>query len=380
MQREQEHLRREVEERRRENQVEMERVKVLGIQTRANLRRAEDDLTKIDSREGQQLSHLRKINHEVAKGWEWLQEHRDEFEKEIFGPPMLTCSVKDKKYSNLIQGMLQADDFLCFTTQCKADHTKLSAQFYKTMGLSVTIRSCATAFASFRSPLSREELASLGLDGFAIDYLDGPEPVLAMLCADRKLHAAAVGVNETTDDQYDRIVKGDKLITWASGRLSYRITRRREYGAGAVSTSTKGVPPGRFWTDEPVATAEKRQLTQKRDEINDHFKQLASDMNALRATDREVAEEFDTLSAKIVRCPGRLCFTLLMDTPERAPRSKEPASEGAQPLACHPGQDRCVSRPGLPVREKLTLGRTRKEEPRAATGSAQDLSPRAVRA
>ena len=280
----------------------MDRLKVTGIKARSDLRKAEDDLDALDSRQGQQMSHLRRVSPDVARGWEWLQEHRDDFEKEIFGPPMISCSVKDNRYSDLIQSMLQNDDFLCFTAQSKADHRKLSEQFYKVMGLSVTIRTCAAAFEGFRTPFSRQEAATLGLDGFAINYLEGPEPVLAMLCSERRLHASGVGLNETTDEQFERIVGGDKLITWASGKLSYRVTRRREYGPGAVSTSTRDVPKGRFWTDEPIDGAEKRELRQKRDELSANFQELAAQMNAMKANHAKLADEFDSFTAKMVRC------------------------------------------------------------------------------
>ena len=317
-------------------------MKALGFKTRKEFHKAEADLNALDSRRGQQLSHLKRMNPDAAKGWEWLQEHRDEFEKEIFGPPMITCSVKDQRYSDLIQSMLQGDDFLCFTAQCREDHVKLSEQFYRKMGLSITIRTCSATFDSFQPPLPRQETAALGLDGFAIDFLEGPEPVLAMLCAERRLHASAVGLGETTDDQFDRIVSGDKLITWASGKLSYRVTRRREYGPGAVSTSTKGVPSGRFWTDEPVAVAEKRELKQARDEIGAQVAELVEEINKLKATDREISEEFDSLEAKIVRFAKQTSPAELIWRIERVAGSKKPASEGVQHLAGHPRQDRSV--------------------------------------
>ncbi len=124
----------------------------------------------------------------MARGWEWLEANKRHFSKEIFGPPMVTCSIKDQRYSNLVQSLMQNDDYLCFTTQCVEDHRKLSHQFYEEMGLSVTIRTCPMALESFQRPVGPEALAAMGFEGLAVDYIEGPAPVLAMLCAERRLH------------------------------------------------------------------------------------------------------------------------------------------------------------------------------------------------
>lgn len=115
--------------------------------------RLQDTLWELVSRQGQLLAQLQRLGLDVAKDWEWLKENQGGFEKEVFGPPILSCSVKDKRFTNLVQSMLQQDDFLCFTAQTKEDHKRLSDQFYGKMGLSVTIRLCFTAYSAFKPPL-----------------------------------------------------------------------------------------------------------------------------------------------------------------------------------------------------------------------------------
>lgn len=229
----------------------------------------ERDLQILNSQEGQKLSQLKKINGgDVAKGWEWLQEHQDEFEKEVFGPPMLNCSITDQRYSDQIQSLLAQEDFLCFTCQTPNDHKKLSAQFYKVLGISVSIRTCRSDFTSFQPGIPKEQVQRMGLDAYAIEYLEGPEPVLAMLCSEKRLHISAVALRDISNDQYEGIAGCEKIPAWASGRTLYRVQRRREYGGNAVSTSTKKILPGRFWTDQPVDQSEKTLLQNRIDEAN----------------------------------------------------------------------------------------------------------------
>lgn len=248
-----------------------------------DLKRIQSSIQQLDSQQGQKISFLKRVRPEVHRGWEWLQGHLDEFEKEVFGPPMLTCSLRDERYSDLVQAMLMQNDFFCFTCQTRNDHRKLSDQFYKKMGLSVTIRTCGTDFQTFRSPVSADEVRSYGLDGFAIDFLEGPGPVLAMLCSERFLHSSGVALKEITHQQFDALQNSQKINTWATGRTYFRVIRRREYGPDATTTSTRKVNQGTFWTDQPVDTSEKAELQRQESEKLAEKEELLKQMEEKRA-------------------------------------------------------------------------------------------------
>ncbi|CAK7217309.1 Structural maintenance of chromosomes protein 5 [Sporothrix bragantina] len=280
--REKEHQRREFEQERGEVIREMERVKVAAQRISNEKRQTENEIDALDSQRGQQISILRRVAPEVAQGWQWLEANREVFSKEIFGPPLVTCSIKDQRYSDHVQALMQSDDYLSFTTQSVEDHKKLSTQFYQVMGLSVTIRTCTTPFSSFRSPINSEELASMGFEGTAIDYLEGPEPVLAMLCAERRLHASPVSLHQPPSDQYDRLMASDNISVWVSKDQMYRVNRRREYGTHAVSTSVRDVRPGRFWKEAQVDMSEKTELQRKLDEYNTSLTALRDEMQQLK--------------------------------------------------------------------------------------------------
>ena len=263
-------------------------------------KRFKKDLDELESQQGQMLTRLKKMNPDAARAWDWVQENRDKFEQEVFGPPMLSCSVKDERLTDLVQSVLQADDFFCFTTQTREDHKTLSNQLYKEMSLSVTIRTCLTPLDSFKPPIAREDMAALGLDGYIVDYLEGPAPVLAMLCAEKRLHASGVALKEISEEQYDRIVKGEVINQFAAGRQSYRISRRREYGPTAVSTRVRQVERGRFWTDQPVDAGEKAELSRKMDELKADLDPLKADLAQLQEKDHEIEQAYEDTKDKIV--------------------------------------------------------------------------------
>ncbi|KAL2198707.1 hypothetical protein P885DRAFT_33038 [Corynascus similis CBS 632.67] len=297
--REQQHLQRDKETEAAAAAEELKQMRVKGYENRDQLKRVQSSLSELESQQGQLLTQLRRINNDVAKGWEWLRDNQNGFEKEVFGPPMLTCSVKDKRYTDLVQSILQTDDFLCFTAQTREDHKKLSDQFYRVMGLSVTIRSCFTPYSSFQPPLRREELSKLGFDGYVSDYLDGPEPVLAMLCAEKRMHASAVSLQDITDEQFEQIQRAERLTQFAAGRQLYRITRRKEYGPGAVSTRVTQFAKGRFWADQPVDAAEKTELLERMKELQTQRSALKEQYEALDAKCKTMDQEKQQILDKI---------------------------------------------------------------------------------
>ena len=207
----------------------------------------ERELNQLDSRHGQLLAQLRRDDPHAAKGVEWLQDNQSRFKKAVFGPAMLCCSIKDDRYSDLVQACLRRDDLTCFTVQTDEDYDLLNHEFYDKLDLNVSIRTVRSSRNEFPPPLDSGTARDYGFDGFAIDYLDGPDPVLAMLCAHSLLHASGVTLRETSDEQYRRISTDDRIGSWVSGAQSYRIIRRRELGPDAVSTTTRKVFPGPFW-------------------------------------------------------------------------------------------------------------------------------------
>ncbi|KAJ0291878.1 hypothetical protein COL940_000171 [Colletotrichum noveboracense] len=280
--REKEHQLREMEAETRQIDGKLRDIKEQG-QAKSHIRnKLKQDLENLDSQQGQLLNFLQKKFPDVAKGWAWLQENGDQFEKEVFGPPALCCSVKDERYSDQVQALLHMDDFLCFTAQTREDHKKLSDVFYKQLSLSVNTRSILKPLNDFKPRMSREQVRSFGFDGFAIEMLSGPEPVLAMLCNEKKLDVSGIAAGEISDAQYERLVQDAVINSWSAGRHLYRVSRRRDLGPQAVSTMTRGISKGVFWTDQPIDEAEKNDILRRLREVEAEFGELKTQNTELK--------------------------------------------------------------------------------------------------
>lgn len=279
----------------------MTTIRTQGKEKNKIIQAAQQKLDALDSQEGQLFSQLQQKNNDAAQIWEWLQANQKLFKQEVFGPPMLTCSVKDPRYTNLVQAFLQDGDFLCFTAQNYDDFQVLSDQAIKKLGLSATLRCCKADLNSFRRPLSQAELTAFGLDGFIIDYLEGPGPVLAMLCSEKRLHSTAIGLADISEEQYNRITEDNRIQYFAAGKQSYTCIRRVEYGPHAVSTRVQQVRPGKFWTGKPVDDSVKREYQREIAEATGELQELKKQNKELLERVDALRQEITTINEEIVR-------------------------------------------------------------------------------
>ncbi|EQK98552.1 structural maintenance of chromosomes 5 smc5 [Ophiocordyceps sinensis CO18] len=294
-----EHTLRELEIERRQLSTEITSVKDKGRAVIQQISRVEAEVEALDTQQGQQLNLLRKHFPDVATGWDWVQEHQGDFEKEVFGPPMISCSMKDERYSDQVQALLQNDDFVCFTAQTKNDYKRLTDQLYRVLSLSVTIRTCSHSLEAFQPPVSRAEASTLGLDGFAVDYLEGPALVLAMLCAEKRLHQSGVSLSDHNDAEYESLVNNGRVSQWVAGQHSYAVRRRREYGPQAMTTISKSIRPGRFWTSQPIDSQEKMELNRRLTELKGEKDLRAGELRELKAKLPNIEEQATDVTEKI---------------------------------------------------------------------------------
>lgn len=262
---------------------------------------AEEDLTALDSQAGKQVNKLKILSMESARAWEWIQKNQDQFEKPIFGPPLVECSIKDPRYIDAIESLFQRSDVLSFSTQTKSDFKKLGDHLYGEMKLAdINIKTMSKLFADARrQSVSKEQMEEFGLDGWAIDFIDGPDTVLAWMATEMKLDITAVALQDVSEAQYNMITKS-KISSWVSGKQSYRTTRRLEYGPEATSTMAKNVRSARYWTEQPVDFAAKRDLQEKIDGWKDEFNAMREEVVPLRQRLNSLKEERTIVNASLV--------------------------------------------------------------------------------
>lgn len=265
---------------------------------------------------------------DTFKAYQWIRENQDRFQKEVFGPPMVTCSIKDPRYADIIESLFQKSDFTAFTTQSREDFVTLQRALYRELKLhDITLRTCTVGMDRMRPPVSDSEIHRLGFDGWAKDYLNGPEPVLAMLCTDNGLHQIPVSLTENSPDAYSYLERQSAIATWVEGRTFHKISRRREYN-NATSTLTRDLKSARVWTTQPLDVTLQQQyrdeidkFEQQKDEIDNKIDSIKTSLRQLKEDDARLSREMVSLALlpSFCSCTDQICSNRLR---MKRPRSK----------------------------------------------------------
>ncbi|KAL9624698.1 MAG: hypothetical protein Q9160_001052, partial [Pyrenula sp. 1 TL-2023] len=265
---------REVEQAMRNAREQAGTIRSSGEEKSRETQALENRLENLDTQSGQQENKLQAVSRDTYQAWKWVQKNQTKFRQQVFGPAIVECSLKDPKYANAIESILQQNDFLAFTVQSREDFITLQKCLVNDLRLhDISIKTCPRSGDSLKGPLP-QELREFGFEGWAIDYLNGPDQVLAVLCDSKFLHRTPISSREISESQFTQMTQSS-VNSWVAGNTMYRITRRREYGDSAVSTNTRALKSARFWTNQPV---DQRQKT----DLNNRILELKDDMQAIR--------------------------------------------------------------------------------------------------
>ncbi|RAK96747.1 DNA repair ATPase SMC5 [Aspergillus ibericus CBS 121593] len=254
------------------------------------VKQVERQLQNLDSAAGQQENKLKRISADSLRAYHWIQDNQHQFEKEVFGPPVITCSVKDPKYADAVEAILGRTDLLAFTTQTRNDFRKLQRALCIDQKLSdVAIRTCSDPLDTQRRLISDDEMRRHGFERLARDCISGPDVVISMLCNETRLDKTPIRGAGISSAELDRL-KASRIESWVAGKGIYLITRRREYGPNACNTRQLPVKPARVFTSQPVDVSERQQLTQRVRALKDEIQEVQDQIDSERTRLQQLGE------------------------------------------------------------------------------------------
>ena len=230
----------------------------------------DSDVEKLETSSGKQETKLEHASRDTYKAWKWIQQNQDAFKQHVYGPALVECSLKDPRYADAVESMLQNTDFLFFTCQNRDDFRLIQRILIREKRwTNISLRVSSGKLDQYRPPWSEDRLQQLGFDCFAIDQLNGPEPILSLLCSEKRLHLSPIALNRISEDQYQEIERSE-ITSWVAGGQNYLITRRY----GQTSNRVRFLRKATIWTDQPVNTGMRRDLGRKKAEAQEHIESL----------------------------------------------------------------------------------------------------------
>lgn len=267
-----------------------------GHELQRRLQIASRQRHELDTQVGKQVSLLARVSRDTARAWKWFQENRHSLslKGEVYGPPILECSIPDTKYAQAVESQIRKGEAIAITCTHSEDQKFLSNKFVSKemnggLGLQdIYLRSSPKPLAAYAPKLSKEELANFGFEAYLLDFITGPDAVLAMLCENSQLHRVAFASRALSDDQY-AAVEQSQIRSWVSGNEIYRITVRAEYGAR--STQVSHMRKAQFFVEQPVNVEEKRQLDDAIKDIQREGAELKENLNISKEELRKLKDE-----------------------------------------------------------------------------------------
>lgn len=271
------------------------------------LQEQQDDVKRrqaeLSTQSGKQANLLQKVSYDTATAWAWIQKNRDSLglKGEVYGPPILECSIPDARYAQAVESQLRKGDVVAITCTNSDDQRLLTSRLLnkrenKGLGLhDVHLRTSPKSLDSYKSPVPESDLSNYGFQGYIRQYIRGPDAVLAMLCDNKNLHQIAYAATPISDEQHDA-VSNSSIRTWVSGAHTYRVTTRREYNQSSTSVTKLGA--AQWFIDLPANTDEMRTLAEENNKIMEERGVLREKHDRIGEDVKALKEERDTLNTE----------------------------------------------------------------------------------
>jgi uncharacterized phage-associated protein len=114
-----------------------------------------------------------------------------------------------------------------------------------------------------------------------------------------RLFATGLSLTDINEEQHKAMVDSP-IQTWVTGRNHYHVTRRAEYGPGAMSTTSKNIKNARWWTDQPVDQTAQLQLQEKIEQYDTEFKALKAEVDPIKTQIAAIRLGRQHINAEIV--------------------------------------------------------------------------------
>ncbi|KAF8165900.1 P-loop containing nucleoside triphosphate hydrolase protein [Crassisporium funariophilum] len=228
--------------------------KKVGLE--GNRSRAHGDLKKQDDADVQKLQMMSRWDKDTHDTIIWLRNHKHLFKMEVFETPFMCLTVRDRRYTNAVEACFNGNQLKSFIAQCQEDCDTLNHHINDEGALGRKAR-VTTWFRPLQEntllppPMSREELAELHFDGYAIDYVDYPAGMSWFLTKDINLHRTAVALNGgkvNVNKAMEYVARPGQYhaggANFINGETLNIVTRSR-YGRKAIANMTRDVQRAR---------------------------------------------------------------------------------------------------------------------------------------
>ncbi|KAK6232571.1 hypothetical protein SCA6_002644 [Theobroma cacao] len=219
---------------RQKMQQKKEKEKSLG-QMKTALRNCMDSLRDMENTNTKLLRALRNSGAEkIFDAYEWVQLHRHELNKEVYGPVLLEVNVADQVHANFLEGHVAHYIWKSFITQDSSDRDFLVKNL---QSFDVPILNYVRDESGRKAPFEiSKQMHELGIYSRLDQVFDAPTAVKEVLTSQFGLEHSYIG-SDKTDRKADDVAKLGILDFWTpQNHYRWSVSRYDNHISGTVES------------------------------------------------------------------------------------------------------------------------------------------------
>ncbi|KAM2601544.1 hypothetical protein COP2_040892 [Malus domestica] len=261
-----------------------EKEKILN-QKKLSLNTCLDKLKEMENKNGKLLQVLKNSGADkIVDAYKWLQEHRHQFNKEVYGPVLLEVNVPDRVHADYLGGHVPNYMWKSFITQDSRDRDFLVKNL---KSFDVPVLNYTGNGTCHREPFQiSEQMSALEIYSRLDQVFYAPTAVKEVLISQFGLDRSYIG-SRTTDQRADEVSKLGILDFWTPEN-HYRWSVSR-YG-GHRSASVESVSRSQLFLCG-LETGEVESLMSKKRELEESITALQDIVRSLQIEERQAENE-----------------------------------------------------------------------------------------
>ncbi|XP_015881840.3 structural maintenance of chromosomes protein 5-like isoform X1 [Ziziphus jujuba] len=254
-------------------------------QKRVSLRQCTDRLKDMENTSTKLLHALRNQGAErIFDAYNWVQEHRHEFNKEVYGPVLLEVNVDDRVHADYLEGHVANYIWKSFITQDSGDRDHLVKNL---RSFDVPVLNYVDKESSRKKPFEiSEEMHALGIYSRLDQVFNAPLAVREVLISQSGLDRSYIGSKET-DQRADEVSNLGISDFWTPEN-HYRWSSSR-YG-GHSSAIVESVDRSKLFLCS-LDGGEVEKLKTRKIELEESINDLEESVGSLKTEQRHLEDE-----------------------------------------------------------------------------------------
>ncbi|XP_020526897.1 structural maintenance of chromosomes protein 5 [Amborella trichopoda] len=254
-------------------------------QKKGTLRQCMDRLKEMENANVKLLQALQRTGADkIFEAYEWLQSHRHELKKDVFGPVLLEVNVPNRGHAAYLEGHVAHYIWKSFITLDPADRDLLVNNL---KAFEIPVLNYVGNINSAKVPFQvSDEMRDLGITSRLDQVFEAPEAVKEVLISQSKLDHSFIGSAEA-DKRADEVARLGILDLWTPEN-HYRWSKSR-YG-NHVSASVEVVHPSRLFCSS-LDSKEVDNLKSRKRDLEQTILGLEENLKTLLSEQRQLEDE-----------------------------------------------------------------------------------------